>query len=489
MKLNSKRTILVGFAFLLICMFWSVYDSVIAKVAISSFGLNQFWSGVIMSVDNILALVLLPLFGIWSDKTKTKFGKRTPYIFIGTVIATVFIVVIGAIDFMQQQAIGIAAIGGIKSMTVGEGANTVTQFYYTIGEVTKFFTTKDLAAVDRSTQIWTLVTSSNIGYLAAFIGILLIVLVAMASFRTPAVSLMPDVTPKPLRSKGNAIINLMGTAGGIVALVYMSFVTKDYQSYIPTFILTAALMIVFLVIFLATVKEIKWTKERHEQSLAYGVEDVIEVKEEEAGRGEKMSKEVRISFLLILASLVLWFIGYNAATSKFSVYATDYLDIGFTLPLLVANGAALISYIPIGILGTKIGRRKTILIGIVILTAAFVGGSFVTATTGFLMFAVMAFAGIGWATINVNSYPMIVELSRGSNIGKYTGYYYTASMAAQIFTPMFSGLLMDKWGYGILFPYCAIFCGLAFFTMFFVKHGDAKAIPTSKLEALGGVED
>ncbi|MCX5775445.1 MAG: MFS transporter, partial [Firmicutes bacterium] len=344
MKLNSKRTILVGFAFLLICMFWSVYDTVIAKVAVDSFGLNQFWSGVIMSIDNILALVLLPLFGVWSDKTKTKFGKRTPYIFIGTVIAAIFIVAIGAIDFMQQQAIVGASISGIKSVTLGEGSNAVINFYYTIHNVPQFFASKELAAVARSADIWNLVSKSNIGYLAAFIGILLIVLVAMASFRTPAVSLMPDVTPKPLRSKGNAIINLMGTAGGIVALVYMSFVTKDYTSYIPTFVLTAALMIVFLVIFITTVKEIKWTKDRHEQSLAYGIEDAAEVKEEEAGKGEKMSKPVRISFLLILASLVLWFIGYNAATSKFSVYASNVLNIGYTIPLLVANGAALISY-------------------------------------------------------------------------------------------------------------------------------------------------
>jgi MFS family permease len=202
-----------------------------------------------------------------------------------------------------------------------------------------------------------------------------------------------------------------------------------------------------------------------------------------------MPKDVQRSFYLILASVVLWFFAYNAATSKFSVYATDVLNTGFTLPLLMANLTALITFIPIGIVATKIGRKKTILIGLVILTIAFFLAIFLTESSAILIWVTMALAGVGWATINVNSYPMIVEMSHGANIGKYTGYYYTASMAAQIFTPMVSGALMDLFGLRILFPYATIFLVGAFCTMFFVKHGDSKPVPTGKLEALAGVDD
>jgi len=481
MKLNTKRTILVGFAFCLICLFWSVYDSVISKMLINSFGMNQLWSGVVMSIDNVLALFMLPLFGVWSDRTKTKWGKRTPYIFLGTVIAAVVLIVIGLVDFYQQVAVVNAGITGITF------DDTLQRFVFGGGDALGYVLKEDAAAA-RQALIWANVTAVNPGFLVAFICILLIVLVAMASFRTPAVSLMPDVTPKPLRSKGNAIINLMGTVGGSIALVFMTFTAKDYESYILTFIVTAILMIVMLVVFITTVKEIKWVRDMHDESLKYGIEDKVEVKEELEGKAEKMPKDVQKSFLLILAAIILWFFGYNAATTKFSVYAGDVLNIGYTIPLLVAQVAALIAFIPIGFVGTKIGRRKTILIGICVLTAAFILGIFVTANTAVLMYVVMAMAGIGWATINVNSYPMVVEMSRGSNIGKYTGYYYTASMAAQIATPIISGALMDI-NIHILFPYCAVFCALAFIPMFFVKHGDSKPVPTTKLEALGGADD
>jgi MFS family permease len=264
---------------------------------------------------------------------------------------------------------------------------------------------------------------------------------------------------------------------------------KDYQSYIPAFVLLAALMIVFLVIFMMTVKEVKWVKENNELMLKQGLIDAKEAEEIVEGKDEKMPKDVRKSFLLILASVVLWFFAYNAATSKFSVYATDVLNTGFTLPLLFANVTALAAFIPVGIIATKIGRKKTILIGISILIVAFLLASFLNEDSAILIWVTMALAGIGWATINVNSYPMIVEMSKGSNIGKYTGYYYTASMAAQIFTPIISGALMDVMGMWILFPYSTVFIVGAFFTMFFVKHGDSKPAKQDKLEALAGADD
>ena len=469
MKLNYKKTICVGFAFFLISMFWQVYDTVIAKILIDSFGLSQTWSGVVLALDNIIAVILLPVFGKLSDDTNTKWGKRTPYIVIGTVIAVALVVVIGLIDKAQLGIIQANNIGAIEQISENE-------FLYN-GVI---YPTKEFAVADRTAAV-KLVRQQNSLTFIAFIGVLFFLLLAMASFRTPAVSLMPDVTVKPLRSKANAIINLMGSAGGITALGFLTFLANDYKAYLWVFITLAILMIVALGVFLLTVKEKKLVAQMHAEAIEYGIESKEELAKEEAGVKEKMPKDVKKSFILILSSIIFWFMAYNAATSKFSVYATNVLNTGYSLPLLVAQGAAIISYLPIGIIASKIGRKKTILIGISELFLAFLLGTFATSETAFLMFGVMALAGIGWATINVNSYPMVVEMSKGSDIGKYTGFYYTASMTAQIITPIFSGFLMDVTeNMRVLFPYCCVFCILAIITMLQVKHGDAKVIDSKK---------
>ena len=466
MKLNYKKIICVGFAFFLISMFWQVYDNVISKILIDSFGLNQTWSGVVLALDNIIAVILLPVFGKLSDDTNTKWGKRTPYIVVGTIIAAALIIVIGLIDQMQLNQLVASGIGPVTEVENGFMYNEI------------LYETKEAAVAVRTDAV-AVIRSQNTLTFVAFIGVLFFVLLAMASFRTPAVSLMPDVTVKPLRSKANAIINLMGSAGGITALGFLSFLAINYKSYILVFTVLAILMIVALGIFLLTVNEKKLVAQMHQEAIEYGIETVEEVENEENSK-EKMPKDVMKSFVLILASIVFWFMGYNAATSKFAVYATDVLNTGYSLPLLVAQGAAIISYLPIGMLASKFGRKKTILLGICELFTAFVLATFTTSETAFLMYAVMALAGIGWATINVNSYPMVVEMAKSGNVGKYTGIYYTASMSAQILTPVLSGMLMDAINMHVLFPYCAVFCALAFTTMFFVKHGDAKAIPAGK---------
>jgi len=235
------------------------------------------------------------------------------------------------------------------------------------------------------------------------------------------------------------------------------------------------LMLVLLGIFLWKVKEPRLVQEKMDEEVKYGL---VEEEEKKDVKVEPMPRDKRQSLTLILISVFLWFIGYNAVTTKFADYAPKVLGMGYTYPLLIAQGAALIAFVPIGFLATKIGRRKTILIGITVLATCFLLASFIrdtgTGSTTILMYAIFAFTGIGWATINVNSYPMVVELSKGSNVGKYTGYYYTFSMAAQILTPILSGILMDAFDRKVLFPYAAIFVATAFITMFFVKHGDAQ---------------
>ena len=518
MKLNTKKTIYVGIAFLIISMFWQVYDTVIAQILINSFGLNQTLSGIVMALDNILALFLLPIFGSLSDKTKTKHGKRTPYIFFGTIAAAVLVTGVALFDNAQVNELNKAGVEPVVTVEMEETKyyeviveldkqeilvtvsydSTQEKFVYVKqGETTKErylgnkyysyegvnYSKKELAVNHRSEDV-AIVRNNNIFLFVGVVGILLFVLIAMATYRTPAVSLMPDVTVKPLRSKANAIINLMGTAGGIISLGFLSVLNKQYQSTIPTFACLSVLMIVGLCIFLWKVNEPKLVEEKEQDEIKYGLNDeVVEETIEESN--EEMPKDVRRSFFLILASIVFWFFGYNAATSKFSVYAQNVLGTTFTTPLLVAQAAAVIAFIPIGIIASKIGRRKTILIGISILFTAFVMGSLANEETIFLIYVTMGLAGIGWATINVNSYPMVVEMAKGNNVGKYTGYYYSASMFAQILTPIVSGVIMDLTGtMTVLFPYCAIFVALAFCTMFFVRHGDSKPIPKkSALEA------
>ena len=517
MKLNTKKTIFVGFAFLIIQLFWQVYDNVIAKMLIDSFGLSQFTSGIVMAFDNILAVVLLPIFGALSDKTKSKHGKRTPYIFIGTIIAALLITGVSIFDNMQNQKIQEAGIPGIESVEVekiqeseikycsgyaDDGSEIIVsiskQELIEKGEIktlykfdfekanSKYYIEKEYASNAREPFIGE-VRDQNIGFIVGFLAVLLVVLIAMSAFRTPAVSLMPDVTPKPLRSKGNAIINLMGAAGGIIALIYMTFTNKDYNSYLATFIVLSVLMLVFLFIFLFNVKENKLVEDRIAEEKLYGISE--EEKVEEVVE-QKMPVDVKISFILILLSVVFWYMAYNAATSKFSVYATTVLDTGYTMPLLVAQGAAIVSYIPIGIISSKIGRKKTVIAGVIILIAAFFLAIFVSKDTAILIWVAMALAGIGWATINVNSYPMIVEMATGNNVGKYTGIYYTASMAAQIATPVLSGFFMDMFGMRYtLFIYSTIFSILALITMVFVKHGDSKPIPKDALSTFEDLGD
>ena len=337
--------------------------------------------------------------------------------------------------------------------------------------------------------------------LVSFIGVLLVTLIAMATFRSPAVALMPDVTIKPLRSKGNAIINLMGTAGGILVLVLgMIFNTSGdkYMQYTGYVLAVCGIMVLGLVIFMATVKEKKWADEMEEQTKALGLDENTV----SANNGTRsLSKGEIKSLLLILASVALWYIGYNSITSKYSVYATNVLFFDFNLTLIIAQAAAVVTYIPVGIIASKIGRRKTILAGIVMLASAFFIGNFITfSTPEFVMYPVFILAGIGWATINVNSFPMVVELAKGGEVGKYTGYYYTASMAAQIVAPILSGILYSAVGEMVgggetggmrvvFFAFGTIFVVASFVTMFFVKHGDAKAERVDALEALGGADD
>ena len=527
MKLNYKRTIFVGFAFFLISAFWQAYDTIIPKILTDKFGLAQSISGAIMALDNIFALFLLPLFGALSDKISSRYGRRTPFIVIGAVVAAVLLVSLSVADSAQlrnieavsastqveDEAAYRAALGAIYDADpevgdfrsddlLSEKARLSTlisreEFVSIPLEVKdeggKTITNPDYTniVVPARQAYAAIATDRNATPLIIFMVLLFFTLVAMGSFRSPAVALMPDVTVKPLRSKANAVINLMGTAGGILVLLLGTVLgtggaKNALMNYTVFFSIVAGIMMVGLAVFLWRVREVKWAAEMQAASEAMGL-DAPAAEESTAVR--KLTKPECISLLLILASVVFWFMGYNAVTSKYSVYASTVLNVDYNTTLLIAQGAAIVSYLPVGILSSKLGRKKMILGGVVILCASFFFASFLSAESPelikqLLMPTLFALAGIGWATINVNSYPMVVELSRGSNVGKYTGYYYTASMAAQVVTPILSGVFLDI-NFRTLFPYAAIFVALAFVTMLFVRHGDAK--PDAKKTMLDGI--
>ena len=516
MKLNYKRIILVGFAFFLIQAFWQAYDNTIPMILTNKFGMSQAWSGAIMALDNVLALFMLPLFGAISDKHHSKWGRRTPFIVVGTLIAAVMLIALSFVDNAQLHHISdVAAIDdpaaletiydreADETLLTPGGQKFVLSRQFTKEEFTQIRSqiTVDGAAVTnpdytnyvmpaRQACAWDATAKSPVT-LVFFIALLLVILVSMSVFRSPAVALMPDVTLKPLRSKANAVINLMGSAGGILVLVLgmvfaTSAVRNSLMSYTGYFAVIAAIMLAALVVFMLTVRENEWAAEMQQQSVELGLED-----KEEAATGErKLSVDEVKSLIFLLLSIVLWFFGYNAVTSKYSVYASNILHKDYNLTLIIAQAAAIISYLPVGFIASRVGRKKTILAGVVMLTTAFTVAAFLNAESPtMLMNAMFALAGIAWATINVNSFPMVVEMCSGGDVGKYTGFYYTASMAAQVATPMLSGLLMDRFGMHVLFPYAAVFTALAFVTMLFVRHGDSKPQAKRGLEALDEMED
>ena len=518
MKLNNKRTILVGFAFFLICAFWQVYDVTIAMTLTSKFGLSQTASGVVMALDNILALFMLPLFGGISDRCKSKSGRRTPFIRTGTILAVVFLMLLSLADNAQLRNIeAYTKVNDPATMEriydeqcdallkTPEGVEFRLSDIYSREEfarLTTASTATEQNAFGREVEVnlytrhvvparqacAAAVTHENPVTVVIFLGILLMLLISMATFRTPAVALMPDVTLKPLRSKANAIINLMGNAGGILVLALgsvlaISKVQNAYMSYTMVYGIVGGIMLTALAIFLLTVKEPKWVAEMQAESIRLGLDKAEE--DTAPGAGKKLSKAEFKSLCFLLASIVLWFFGYNAITSKYTVYAQNVLDKDATTTLLLANVAAIVSYLPVGMVASKLGRKKTILAGVAMLFTAFFGGCFMTASSpGWLMTAMFILAGVAWATINVNSFPMVVEMCSGADVGKYTGYYYTASMAAQSLTPTVSGVFMDRVAMTSLFPYASFFVGLAFFTMLMVKHGDSRVEAKKGLEAL-----
>lgn len=633
LKLDYPQTFKVGFAFAIIMLFWTAYDFVVPLLLEHAYGLSNAMRGFIMGLDNLLSLFMLPLFGKISDKANgklvKKWGRRTPFIVIGT-IASVVLMVFVPIATMKQQEKGMAkkaeiealrnddafmsgllgrwyddAVAGktgsanycdldylkqnkidgkaidrdafikirfdnklkAKSGFLGLGGTTYTydgekietkkeagkvvlvgnapsgKSYQSIKENNDHYNKYVAAGMNNyiSDEIHENITKTSEGKssLAIYMVILLLVLIAMATFRSPAVALMPDVTPKPLRSQANAIINLCGGAGGAIAFIIYTVALMfplTVNTYTIIFASVAAGMLLLLGGFLAFVKEKKLVAKCQEICKEYGIDDFDEgeedakatfaeeliaegegneeeAKELEAKRVRKQHKSPKVwwnekteeekgklkSFWLILASIFMWFMGYNAISSNLSVYTTKTLNLSAGVASIISGvsmGISAIAFIPVGALAAKIGRRKSIMLGFALAVISFflifffvhAGEKAIVPAVLFALFYLIA--GFGLIIANVNTFPMVTELSTAETVGQYTGYYYTATMSAQAITPFIAGLIMDNSKNEMLFLYSAICIIIAIVLMMFVKHGDSKPIPKkNKLEQYGDLVD
>ena len=438
MKLNYGRTVRIGFAFLAICAFWQMYNNVIPLILTNTFHMNESLSGAIMAADNVLALFLLPLFGSLSDKCKSPMGRRKPFILAGTVLSVLLMLLVPVLD----------------------------NRYFS-------YPSKGLSMV--------------------FVCVLGLLLIAMGTYRSPAVALMPDLTPKPFRSRANAVINLMGALGGIIYLILASILYSEartkglaHVNYLPLFLIVAAIMVLSLLIVLFTINEpaLRLQVENYEKD---------HPEQETAPVGDDGSRTlppaVKRSLIFLLISVSLWFISYNAVETWFTTYAQRMWGMSLgsaSLCLTIATGGAILSYIPIGQAAARFGRRRVIIAGVILLASCFFVLFIYTLLSGSfhpVLYLLLLLIGLAWAAINVNSLPMVLEMCSGAEIGRFTGLYYTFSMAAQIVTPVAAGTLMNRIGYTSLFIYSTLFAGMAFLTMSQVKHGDTKVQARRGLEA------
>lgn len=413
-SLDWRRTLLVTLPFAGALAFWQSYDGIIPLILRDTFHVGDTLAGTIMALDNVCALFLLPLFGSISDRCHSRLGRRTPFIIIGSLLAALLIPL--------------------------------------------------LAVADRLVN------------LPMFFCVLCLLLIVLSSYRSPCVALMPDVTPRPIRAKADAFNSLMAAAAGIVVLVSISLTVPDVEhpSYLPVFLIVSGLIVLCTAVFALFFREKKAVDEMHRESIAMRI-PVEEIDASEEGGKEKESDPiVRKSLVAILLCVFFYFMASNAVTSAFSKYASQVWGAGggsFANFQLVATLVTLISYMPMAALSCRIGRKITTYIGIGLMC---LGGLCIFLTQGYspMVYVWVSISGIGMGTVATTIYPMIMEVASERTTGRYTGYYYTASMSAQIITPILSGAVMEFIGYRYLYLYAIACAILAALPLFFVQKGN-----------------
>ena len=409
MKLNYTRTFCIGLAFMGITAFWQVYDTIIPLILKNTFAMEETLTGVIMAMDNILAVLLLPVFGAWSDRIDTPIGKRMPFIIIGTICSAVLMLLIPYANGHQNFPMFLICLGAV--------------------------------------------------------------LLSMGFYRSPAVALMPDLTPPPLRSQGNAIVNVMGAVGAMYSLLMIRIlVTEDlHPDYMPLFISVSAILIISLILLLLTIREKKLSAQIRAE---YGSFET-EVTTDEEGH---LAPAVKKSLTFALLALICYYMAFNGVTTAFSRYAQEVWGLiggEFATALMLVAITAFVCYVPFGILAGIFGSKKVIMTGFIVMTVSFL---IVASFDQYHPIAnvLLVIGSAGGSAVGVNIFPVIIAMCSEKEVGRYTGLYYTFSMSAQIATPICSGFLMQHISYQTLFPYAAFFSLLGFVFMIFVNHGNIK---------------
>ncbi len=395
MKLNYKKTFILGFGFFAITLCASLYDAFV-PIFLNEFIDKAWLIGFLMTMDNYIGLFLQPLIGTLSDRTHTRFGRRMPYILICMPLAAIFVCII----------------------------------------------------------------PNHLGLISLLVIIVLYNLI-MSTFRSPTVALMPDITPGPLRSKANGVINLMGGAGAVIAFLIGSKLYTINPVY--PFYMAALLLLVSAAILFFKIKE-KRDSLNYEAVVNANSKVHEKTKIKNLGQLLVVTKKMK-NVLLLLMAIFFWFIAYNSVSSFFSLYGKEFLHIApeaATGKLTFFSFSMLLAALPAGFLGTKFGKKKIIIAGLILIILVF-GGVFLTNDINVIGYLFIP-AGIAWALININSYPLVVSMTDQKNIGSYTGLYYLFSSLAAIASPPLIGMLIDKLGYGILFKYsvCGFILALVF---------------------------
>ncbi|MCX7683285.1 MAG: MFS transporter [Anaerolineae bacterium] len=428
MKLNYKKTFLIGFGFFGISVLWTLYNAYVPIYLQAGhpgfdargepgFGLDPGLTGIIMTLDNVVAFFLLPVIGVWSDRTWTRLGRRMP-----------FIVTLAPVAIVAFLLIPIA-VGMIPPELSGQTARLGTP----------------------------------LALFAIGIGVFL---TAMAGFRTPVIALMPDLTPSPLRSQANGVINLMGGIGTLLATLGSGALYA--MGRMAPFAFGGLLMAAAVLMLLFFVREPKELEIAAREDEGLGVLRGI----------KRVSREARLSLALLMGAIFCWFVGYNAVETFLSSYGVSELGMSVgRAPLLmgVASLAFLLFALPSGYIAARLGRRRTIIMGLVVFGVLLLVNFFLRSPT--LIWPIMAIGGMGWALVNINSLPMVVDISLSdADLGTYTGLYYIASQLAAVAGPIINGYIV-KWGggdYNLIFLATPAFFLLAVLCMLRVTRGEAQ---------------
>ena len=423
---HAKTIALAALPFMGMISFWQVFDGLVPEILVGTFGLSHTVTGVVMALDNIFGLFLLPWFGIMSDHCRSAMGRRTPFILVGSISAAIAVPCIAVANHVRSLAFLMAAI--------------------------------------------------------------VATLIAVCAYRTCTVAVVADITPRPLRAKADSVEKIVGYAGTGVMLVAIALLVPDVEhpNYLPIFLLQGAVILIAALLYRRFVDEPASVALMHRESAAMGIpEDEMDAEADDEMHGGKeriADPDVRRSMVFLMLTVFFYYMSYNGMTTNISRYAGDFFSMGggsYAIINITTIAGALASYVPIANLSLKYGRKRVALITGLIMAVCPIA---IWLAPGFhpALYGVFLLMGVGLGAVDICVYPMILENCSANSIGRYAGYYYTVSMAAQVVTPILSGAIMDV-AEKQLFLYIALMGVAMIAALLQARHGDS--ITVDEVEA------